>query len=282
VLDRRIRTLTIGLLLAACGAHRQETTAPASLPGPDLPDGIDDRPLAEWWIDNSGRVTFSQSAPATDLSLSVNLIDWVVKRDEAAWQRMAASVERAYSDPSITLHPAVVVADDAKEEARRYHEAARPLAARPRDERDPDAEARLYGKALLLDLTDADLYNHLAIGASLRSEFEHAIRFAKLAIAVDPSFLSAYQELAYAYKNAERYDDVIPVADRGLKVDGDLRTKALLLARKGQAYWMLANERAALDAFRGSRRLGGPAWAQSYLDGEQTLGEEYRDPSAQR
>ena len=41
--------------------------------------------------------------------------------------------------------------------------------ARDHEEGDPDAEESLYAKALLLDLTSADLHNHLAIAASLTS-----------------------------------------------------------------------------------------------------------------
>ena len=161
--------------------------------------------------------------------------------------------------------------------AQRFHTVAAPLSNRPQSERDPEAEDPLYRKALLLNPGDPDLWTHLAITSSLRKDYVQAARYAKVALALDPGYLSAYQELAYAYKNAARYADAVAVAERGLKVDGDLHTKALLLARQGQALWMLGEQDKALNAFHTSKRIGGPPWIDSYLDGKQEIGKAFKE-----
>jgi tetratricopeptide (TPR) repeat protein len=279
------RPLFVLAAALALGCHAPAPAGPAAEKAPPSPtaaaapggdDAVDTGPVEPWYRARAGHTELDPVAPAEDLAFTITLLDWLGTGNPDLWVRIAPRVEQAYAVPD--MHIVVPVPKPDKEGAHRYHEAAAPLSARPAAERDGAAEDRLYRKAVLLDPGDPDLYTHLAIDASLRKDYAAAVRYAKLAIAIAPSFLNAYQELCYAYKNLGRYDDVVAVAERGLKLDGDLHTKAMLLARKGQALWLESKKDEAIAAFSTSRRLGGPDWVESYINGEQTLGQEFKVP----
>lgn len=290
---RRCRVLSLLPLLAACAAGRQPplsapsaTSAPAAAApvvekGAPVPDGVtvpevDLGPVDVWYKANASKVELNPAASADDLSFGLNLIGWVVEGDDAAWSRMARRVTDAFSGFTAAIKPPFQ--GDHRGEAASYHQAGTPLSQKPREQRDAALETRVYAKAVLLDPGNADLYNHMAIAASIAEKYETAERWAMLAIAIDPSFLAAYQELSYVYKNTARYRDAVALVDRAVKLDGDIHTKAMLLARKGQSLWMLSEEAEALKAFQTAKRLGGPAWVDSYLNGQQTLGKAFVEP----
>jgi len=279
--SHRWRWMGVVLALTVAGCHHREvataadatqaTTAATPSPAPLASPPPGDGDFASFLREYESGLEFDQATKPDELALSVNAVAWLAHGDDETWQKIVARVGAVARNSAQTLGIAVQNPNPAR--AQIYHEAAEK----------PENAARaeeLYRRAALLNPKSADYINHLSIEASKRKDFTRGERYALLAMAVDHNFIGAYQELAYALKNLHRYEECIAVAERGLDLpDGDLHSKSLLLARQGQAWWMLSKEDEARRAFMGSVKLGGPAWVQTYLDGKQVLGKEYVEPA---
>jgi tetratricopeptide (TPR) repeat protein len=226
-------------------------------------------PFKVWYEDYRSHLSLRTDLPADEIKFSLNLVRWLGEEKSEYWQFMQHAVDEAFEPPSRALRLALL--PSCRDQAREFHVQALQLD-------DEEGSVALFRRAALCDPSNADYINHLSVAAARAKRWETAERHARLALAIDPQFLNSYQELAYILKNRGLYEEVLAIAERGLKVDGALRTKALLEARKGQAYWMMGREPEAIAAFKRSKRIGGPQWVQSYLDGEQVLGERWRDP----
>jgi tetratricopeptide (TPR) repeat protein len=242
------------------------------LPG-GVPEPIPD--LATWYADFRKELRLRPDASSKSRKLTENLLDFIAFKRDGDYRKIEKEIKRIIArEGKEALVPAVEKTDPAA--ARKF--AGQGLRLRQPGQRRREDEIALFTLAALSNPSDPSPLTQLAILYNENKEFRSGLRFSLLAIAVEPQYVSACHEAAYALKNLSRYDEVIRFADRGLAIKGaDLHIKALLLARKGQAYWMKKNEPKALDAFKASRRLGGPAWVGSYLEGRQKLGKPFRE-----
>src|SRR6185369_1693073 len=99
-----------------------------------LPE-VDRRPFAVWLADNSARIVPDPAATADDLTLAIDLVDWVAHGSEGARDRAERTIDRVLAVEGARIVLALRTVDLA--EAQRYHAVAAPLSGRPQAERDP-------------------------------------------------------------------------------------------------------------------------------------------------
>jgi tetratricopeptide (TPR) repeat protein len=256
---------------AALPGDERAKESPASLQKPQEP--IPD--LGIWYAGFRKELRLRSDAPSKSKKLTESALDFIALKRDKDYGKIKKEIERIIArEGKEKLVFAIEKTDPSA--ARKFAEEA--LQRRQSEPRRREDEITLFTLAALSNPSDPFPLTQLAILHNENKDFKTGLRFSLLAVAVEPQFISPYHEAAYALKNLSRYDEVIRFADRGLAIKGaDLHVKALLLARKGQAYWMKKNEPKALDAFMASRRLGGPAWVASYLEGKQKLGKPFRE-----
>jgi tetratricopeptide (TPR) repeat protein len=101
-----------------------------------------------------------------------------------------------------------------------------------------------------LDQKNALIWNELGNIYYNAGAFDEALHAFEMAIELDPSYGWSYNNLASIYYHQKRYAEAIPLYQKGLMFLDDLKDKALLWNRLGDAYKRLDNHDQAAAAYR--------------------------------
>lgn len=79
-------------------------------------------------------------------------------------------------------------------------------------------------RALQIDPNFVGAYNNLAYAFTAKGDFQKAVDACNRALQLDPNFVGAFNNIAYAYEGLGQLKKTLEACDKGLKIDPSIET----------------------------------------------------------
>lgn len=172
---------------------------------------------------------------------------------------MGGDTPRVVPSPVPTLQP--VIAPQRRGAFSSSNPEAQKLYDQASAHPDINERIKLYQQAIALDPKFAPAHNDLGVDYTELGRWDDAIREYRIALEIDPDYAFAHNNLGYVYLNTGRVEEAIAHFKEALRIDPDYVTAHFNL---GKAYFLINNYEASIKEFETVIKLN-PRHAGAYF-----------------